>query len=127
MGIGLKIKDLASKKNLTLAELAKKLGKTKQAVYEMVEKDDLNSSIIRECASIFGVTAGYFFDEVSDSREIQEKLDSANMEIERLQKEIANLRAGNKCSTRVVVELDVTADEFVRMGLTDKVIQVLNR
>lgn len=47
MSIGLKIKELASKKNITLADLAKRLGKTKQAVYEMVEKEDVNTSILK--------------------------------------------------------------------------------
>ena len=30
-------------------------------------------------------------------------------------------------STRVIIELDVTQDEFIKMGLKDKVIQVLNK
>ncbi len=127
MGIGLKIKELAGKKNLTLSELAKRLGKTKQAVYEMVEKEDLNSAIIKECASIFGVSPGYFFGEITDSKDIQEKLDLAYIEIDRLKKENANLRMGSKKSTKVVVELDVTQDEFIKMGLKDKVIQILNK
>lgn len=37
MRIGLKIK-VSRKEKLTLANLAKSIGKTKQAVYEMVEK-----------------------------------------------------------------------------------------
>lgn len=37
MHIGLKIK-VSRKEKLTLANLAKSIGKTKQAVYEMVEK-----------------------------------------------------------------------------------------
>ena len=63
MCIGLKIKDLASKRNITLAELAKRLGKTKQAVYEILEKDDVNTSIVRSCAKIFHVPVSYFFDD----------------------------------------------------------------
>lgn len=62
MCIGLKIKKLASEKNITLADLAKRLGKTKQAVYEMVEKEDVNTSIVRNCAKIFDVPISYFFD-----------------------------------------------------------------
>jgi transcriptional regulator with XRE-family HTH domain len=30
-------------------------------------------------------------------------------------------------STKVLVELDVSIDEFIKMGLKDKIIQVLNR
>jgi hypothetical protein len=32
-----------------------------------------------------------------------------------------------KTTTKVVVELEVDSDEFVRMGLKDKVIQVLEK
>lgn len=62
MSIGLKIKELASEKNITLADLAKRLGKTKQAVYEMVEKEDVNTSILKKLCSEFNVPISYFFD-----------------------------------------------------------------
>lgn len=62
MSIGLKIKELASERNLTLADLAKRLGKTKQAVYEMVEKEDVNTSILKKLCSEFNVPICYFFE-----------------------------------------------------------------
>lgn len=62
MNIGLKIKELAGEKNLTLADLAKRLGKTKQAVYEMVEKEDVNTSILKKLCSEFNVPISYFFE-----------------------------------------------------------------
>ena len=62
MSIGLKIKELASEINITLADLAKRLGKTKQAVYEMVEKEDVNTSILKKLCSEFNVPISYFFD-----------------------------------------------------------------
>lgn len=34
---------------------------------------------------------------------------------------------GNNTPTKVIVELDVSQDEFIKMGLKDKVIQVLNK
>ena len=63
MCIGLKIKELASKENITLAELAKRLGKTKQAIYEMVEKDDVNTSILRRLCHEFGIPVTFFFED----------------------------------------------------------------
>ena len=63
MGIGFKINQLAESNNLPLSELAVKLGKTKQAVYDLVKKDDINTAIVRECARIFNVPVSYFFDE----------------------------------------------------------------
>lgn len=62
MSIGLKIKELASEKNITLADLAKRLGKTKQAIYEMVEKEDVNTSILKKLCSEFNVPISYFFE-----------------------------------------------------------------
>lgn len=63
MSIGLKIKELAGKKNVTLADLAKRIGKTKQAVYEIVEKDDVNTAILRKLSEVFNVPIGYFFED----------------------------------------------------------------
>ena len=48
-------------------------------------------------------------------------------EVKRLQQEVKNLRKGLNSSRKIVVELDVSQDEFIRMGLKDKVIQVLNK
>lgn len=63
MSIGLKIKELAGKKNITIADLAKRIGKTKQAVYEIVEKDDVNTSILRKLSEVFNVPIIYFFED----------------------------------------------------------------
>lgn len=63
MSIGLKIKELASEEKITLADLAKRLGKTKQAIYEMVEKEDVNTSILRKLSAEFNIPIIYFFEE----------------------------------------------------------------
>lgn len=70
MSIGLKIRELADKKNITLADLAKRIGKTKQAVYEMVEKEDINTSILRKLSSEFNIPISYFFEEGETSMQI---------------------------------------------------------
>lgn len=128
-GYGLKIKELASKEKLEIPELATKLGKSKQAVYDMLSKQDLNTSVLRELASIFNVPITAFFQEDVENSvlNIQEELVLAHQEIERLRKEVEELRSGKKTSTRVVVELDVDTDEFIKMGLKDKIIQILNK
>ena len=129
MNIGLKIKQLCERDNISLAELARRLGRTRPAIYEMVEKEDVNTSILRECSSIFNIPISYFFEEedVCCIAEIQEKLSKAEKEIESLRKENLSLRSDKGNSTRVIVELDVTQDEFIKMGLKDKVIQILNK
>ena len=60
--IGLVIKELMLKQNIEVADLAKRLGKTKQAVYDMLDKEDVNTSLLRELAAIFNVPITIFFD-----------------------------------------------------------------
>lgn len=62
MKIGLVIKELMLKQNVEVADLAKRLGKTKQAVYDMLDKEDVNTSLLRELAAIFNVPITIFFD-----------------------------------------------------------------
>lgn len=62
MKIGLVIKELMLKQNIEVADLAKRLGKTKQAVYDMLDKEDVNTSLLRELAAIFDVPITIFFD-----------------------------------------------------------------
>lgn len=62
MKIGLVIKELMLKQNIEVADLAKRLGKTKQAVYDILDKEDVNTSLLRELAAIFNVPITIFFD-----------------------------------------------------------------
>ncbi len=82
MDIGLKIKELMSKEKLDAPTLSRRLGKSKQAVYDMLEKTDLNTSVLRSLAEIFHVPVTFFLtDEATD-----------NEEVAALKKEIAELR-----------------------------------
>lgn len=57
------IKDLAEKQKVSLPMLADKMGVSKQAVYKILEKEDVNTAIVRQCCRIFNVPASYFFEE----------------------------------------------------------------
>lgn len=128
MNIGMKIKELANRNNLTLADLAKGLGKTKQAVYEMVEKEDVNTAILKQLSAKYRVPIAFFFGgSDDDSSLIKEKLTQLEQENARLHLELQRIRQGHVSPTKVVVELEVTQDEFIKMGLKDKVIQILNK
>lgn len=61
--IGLRIKQLMSQERLDVMTLAKRLGKTKQAVYDMLEKTDVNTSLLRQLSQIFHVPISAFFEE----------------------------------------------------------------
>lgn len=63
MRIGLKIKMLAEEKNVDAVWISKKLGKSKQAIYDIYDKEDVNTSILKSLAQVFNVPVGYFFDD----------------------------------------------------------------
>ena len=87
VGIGLKIKELMSKENMDAPTLAKKLCKSKQAVYDMLDKNDLNTSVLRQLANVFNVPVVFF---LTDQKYVQ---DSENTEV--LRSEILRLREEN--------------------------------
>jgi transcriptional regulator with XRE-family HTH domain len=88
MDIGLKIKELMSKEKLDAPTLARRLGKSKQAVYDMLEKTDLNTSVLRNLAEIFHVPVTFFLtDETTDSEEVaslKKEVTELRLEVERL-------------------------------------------
>lgn len=57
----MEIKKLAREKNITLAELGKRIGRNKQSVYEMVEKEDINTGLLRKVALALNVPISHFF------------------------------------------------------------------
>lgn len=62
MHIGLRIKELMSKEKIDAPTLAKKLGKSKQALYYILDKEDLNTALLKQLAEIFKVDIRTFFD-----------------------------------------------------------------
>lgn len=88
MDIGLKIKELMSKEKLDAPTLARRLGKSKQAVYDMLEKTDLNTSVLRNLAEIFHVPVTFFLtDEATDNEEVaalKKEIAELRLEVERL-------------------------------------------
>lgn len=70
--IGLKIKKLMNKEKIDAPTLARRLGKTKQAVYDMLGKDDINTALLRHVAAELGVSVTYFFDEDIVNKPVQQ-------------------------------------------------------
>lgn len=109
---------------------SQKIGTTYQTMYNIIYKGSMcKVDLLQKIASFYKVPVGYFFDEEQKhtSEDVTSKLNVAYQEIDRLKKEIEILRLGKKGSTKVVVELEVDDDEFIKMGLKDKVIQILNK
>lgn len=109
---------------------SQKIGTTYQTMYNIIYKGSVcKVDLLQKIASFYKVPVGYFFDEepISSNEDITNELNIAYQEINKLKKEIELLRLGKRGSTKVVVELDVDDDEFIKMGLKDKVIQILNK
>lgn len=113
------LRKLVSESGLTKVQIAERCGFTRVTLDNALQGSDVKVSTIEALANVLSVSPSIFFDgECNVSNSIEEY----KKEIERL-KSLLN----NRVSTKVVVELDVTNDEFVRLGLKDKVIQVLNK
>lgn len=85
--IGLKIKELMSQEKIDAPELAKRIGKTKQAVYAMLDKEDINTAVLRDISKVFNVPITFFFGDSS-----QENVDLLKKEIQSLKDEVQRLR-----------------------------------
>lgn len=111
----------------TKVVIANKVGVTTQTLSNVLSGADAKVSTIEALAKCFGVSVGYLFEDeecVTTDNEVRTKLYEAEKEIEILKR---MLESSSRRSTRVVVELDVDDDEFIKMGLKDKIIQVLNK
>lgn len=60
--IGLVIKEIAAEKNLKMARLVEISGKSRQGMYVVFGRSEMNNSEIEEWAKILGVTQEYLFD-----------------------------------------------------------------
>ena len=120
-----KLNNLVASSKLSKIQIAERCNISRTTLDNVLAGADAKISTIESLANVLGVNVGYFFDadltvNVGDENEVIERYKS---EIERLQ----SLLNKQKRSTKVVVELDVDDNEFVKMGLKDKVIQILNR
>lgn len=110
---------------LSKSQIAEKCGFTRVTLDNALQGADVKVSTIESLAKVLGISVGTLFDEGSDIELSTSKdiIDNYKREIDRLQ----SLLYKQKKSTKVVVELDVDDDEFIKMGLKDKVIQILNK
>lgn len=129
MGIGEKIKNLCERDNISLAELARRLGKTRPAIYEMVEKEDINTSILRDCSKIFNTPISYFFDENPENslEDLTEKLKRMEREIESLRKENLSLKSSRPQKSKILLEIDLDDDELMSIKFKEKILKILNK
>ena len=77
-----------SKEKIDAPTLAKKMGKTKQAIYDMLEKEDVSTAILKNLSSIFNVPMTYFITE--------EEISTNQGELNLLRREIIELKEENE-------------------------------
>lgn len=117
-----KLNELVSKSKLGKVQVAEQAGISRTTLDNALNGADIKISTIESLARVLGVSPSIFFG--GDYSVVDERnLNMYEKEIHRLQTLLNNQRK----STKVLVELDVTPDEFIKMGLKDKVIQILNK
>lgn len=113
------LKELIEKSKLNKSQIADMANISRTTLDNALNGADIKVSTIESLSIVLGVSPSVFF----GSNNNDENLNIYEKEIKRLQTLLDNQRK----STKVVVELDVTPDEFIKMGLKDKVIQVLSK
>lgn len=116
-----KVQRLAAECGLTKKEIAERCGFTRVTLDNLLQGADVKISTIETFAKVMGISTSELFDKNACSID-NSILETYKKEIERL-----NSLLNKRTSTKVVVEMEVSSDEFVRMGLKEHVIQVLNK
>lgn len=123
-----KLNELVNSSKLNKVQIAEKCGVSRTTLDNVLAGADAKISTIESLAKVLGISIGALFgdareDILSTSINGSSELEFYKRGVERLQTLLNN----QKKSTKVVVELDVDDDEFIKMGLKDKVIQILNK
>lgn len=106
-------------------QIAEKCNLSRTTLDNVLAGADAKVSTIETLAKVLGVkTSSLFEDETASFTEHSEQTQIKSLmdEINRLQG-LLNTRK----SAKVVVELDLDDDEFIKMGLKEKMIQILNK
>lgn len=120
-----KLNELVNSSKLNKVQIAERCGISRTTLDNVLTGSDAKISTIESLAKVLGVSVGYLFDEKQSST-----INFAdNADIKFYKEEIARLQSllNSTKSTKVLVELEVDNDEFIKMGLKDKVIQILSK
>lgn len=89
MHIGHKIKELADKQKLSAQRIGDAIGISKQAVYDIYQKEDINTGILKQIAILLGEPISVFFDD--KSIEIKDNERSFNTNADEIIKELTSI------------------------------------
>lgn len=120
-----RLNELLESSKMNKVQIAERCGVSRTTLDNVLAGADAKISTIESLAKVLGVNVGYLFDEdcIIDKSVGDDELGYYKNEVKRLQTLLDN----RKRSTKVVVELELDEDEFIKLGLKDKVVQILNK
>lgn len=89
MHIGQKIKELADKQKLSAQKIGEAIGISKQAVYDIYQKEDINTGTLKQIAVLLGEPVSVFFDD--KTIEIRNNEHSFNSNADDIIKELTSI------------------------------------
>lgn len=123
-----RLRKIVSESKLNKVQIAEKCGFTRVTLDNALQGADIKVSTIESLANVLNVSPAIFFEEDEDES-IVDNLSEPESLISLYKKEIERLQSllYKKSKKKVVVELELDDDEFIKLGLKDKVVQVLNK
>ena len=121
-----RLNKLINSSKLNKVQIAERCGISRTTLDNVLAGADAKISTIESLAKVLEINVGYLFNDTDErilSITSDSELDFYKKEVDRLQ----TLLNRQKKSTKVIVEIEVDDDEFIKMGLKDKVIQVLDK
>lgn len=118
-----RLNELLESSKMNKVQIAERCGVSRTTLDNVLAGADAKISTIESLAKVLGVNVGYLFDEdcIIDKSVGDDELSYYKNEFKRLQTLLDN----RKRSTKVVVELELDEDEFIKLGLKDKVVRIL--
>ena len=121
-----RLNKLINSSKLIKVQIAERCCISRTTLDNVLAGADAKISTIESLAKVLEINVGYLFNDTDEgilSITSDSELDFYKKEVDRLQ----TLLNRQKKSTKVIVEIEVDDDEFIKMGLKDKVIQVLDK
>ena len=121
-----RLNKLINSSKLNKVQIAERCGISRTTLDNVLAGADAKISTIESLAKVLEINVGYLFNDTDEgilSITSDSELDFYKKEVDRLQ----TLLNRQKKSTKVIVEIEVDDDEFIKMGLKDKAIQVLDK
>lgn len=103
-----KVKEAIVSSKLDKKTIAERCGVSRTTIDNLLSGADVKISTIEKLADVLSVPAGSFFDYSDDT--LSNKVEGCNF---------------TSASAKIVVEIDLDPDEIIRLGLKDKVVQIL--